>query len=691
MKKQMQAFTKRILAWSMAVLMAVLAVGMAVPINAAAGGTLAPAKIANLALGKTAVFKSGDMQSELTMYNYNATPNELYPEFEEMTYNTITDNNLTWNWWIDETGAFSGRGVNATAKDTTGFVYLDLGKNEVINKICVAYLGGLWIFENVLIQVSTTPDFSSDVYTVFSTEDEITVGGVKVYDGGIVMNDIPEGDVWKSPWTGRWYVNSANEQVREYAFPDTVARYVRVTNTQKENTNNNHTLISELQVWGLESGAAAPSASVKAGAHTGYSTISLDTIYDNAKIYYTLDGSYPSTVSSLYTGPIDVSDKTANFSLRTFVQLEDGRMSAVADYDYSFTENVALNKPSGFQDGTMTDIATNTFDPNDTTNHGVLPLRLNTMTDGLTVWADGYANSSDPFVTGWAVVDLGQSIHIDRVSVAFLGGAWFFENVIIQVADQPDFSDAYTVLATEPSLSLNGVEVYNGGLVLNNGGVEASLWHSDFTGRWYVQSFDQAYNHYPFPARTARYIRVTNQLYADFGPSNTIISDIAVHYAGDTEIVKEIALTGIREQTVVLQENPTKEMVLAALPEETTITLSNGDTLAVDLTWASDDWNGKSGTFVASFALPANTVNAYGLTYTYVVEETPVQEPEDPAAGDVGEDPGQEPGGDTGEGPGQGSDNPQTGDTLEAAWLLAGSVAACALALMAVKRRRIAG
>lgn len=654
----MQTFTKRILALGMAMLMAVLVVGMALPTGVAAEGYLAPAKITNLALGKTAVFKSGDMQSDLPMYNYNATPNALYPEFEEMTYNTITDNNLTWNWWIDTTEAFSGRGVNATAKDTTGFVYLDLGKNEVINKICVAYLGGLWIFENVLIQVSTTPDFSSDVYTVFSTENEITVGGVKVYDGGIVMNDIPEGDVWKSPWTGRWYVNSANEQVREYAFPDTVARYVRVTNTQNENTHNNHTLISELQVWGVESGVAAPTASVKSGAHTGYSTISLDTAYDNAKIYYTLDGSYPSTASSLYTGSIDVSYMTENFSLRTFVQLEDGTMSAVADYDYSFAENVALNKPSGFKNGAMADITTNTFNPYDTTNYGALPLQFNTMTDGLTVWADGYTNSSDPYVTGWAVVDLGQSINIDRVSVAFLGGAWFFENVIIQVANQPDFSDAYTVLATEASLSLGDVEVYNGGLVLNNGGVEASLWNSAFTGRWYVQSFDQTYNHYPFPARTARYIRVTNQLYADFGPSNTIISDIAVHYAGDTEIVKELAVTEIKEQTVILPENPAEDVILAALPEKTTLVLSDGSTAEVDLTWASDDWDGKSGTFVASFTLPANTSNAYGLAYTYEIKAEEI---------------------------------PSTGDVFDVAWLLVGMVSACAFVITTANRRKIAG
>ena len=69
----------------------------------------------------------------------------------------------------------------------------------------------------------------------------------------------------------------------------------------------------EIDIFGLLNGdsqAAAPAVNPDGGAFSTPQTVTLSTSTSSASIYYTLDGSTPTTSSTLYTGPITISTGT---------------------------------------------------------------------------------------------------------------------------------------------------------------------------------------------------------------------------------------------------------------------------------------------------------------------------------------------------------------------------------------------
>lgn len=79
---------------------------------------------------------------------------------------------------------------------------------------------------------------------------------------------------------------------------------------------------------GYFAGVAAPTASLSSGVYENAVTITLS---GDGDIYYTLDGSHPTTSSSRYTDPITVDDVT---TIRTFC-VSGERSSALVSYTYA--------------------------------------------------------------------------------------------------------------------------------------------------------------------------------------------------------------------------------------------------------------------------------------------------------------------------------------------------------------------
>ncbi|WP_348641342.1 chitobiase/beta-hexosaminidase C-terminal domain-containing protein [Granulicella aggregans] len=80
-----------------------------------------------------------------------------------------------------------------------------------------------------------------------------------------------------------------------------------------------------------EQNTAAPSFSVAAGTYTAAQTVALTSTTPNATIYYTLDGSTPTTSSSVYTAPIMVNTSE---TIKAFAAAINSSPSAVVSASY---------------------------------------------------------------------------------------------------------------------------------------------------------------------------------------------------------------------------------------------------------------------------------------------------------------------------------------------------------------------
>jgi hypothetical protein len=63
----------------------------------------------------------------------------------------------------------------------------------------------------------------------------------------------------------------------------------------------------EVDFYGLLSSVATPMFSPVAGTYTGAQTVTIKDATAGAKIYYTTNGTTPTTASTLYSGPVTVS------------------------------------------------------------------------------------------------------------------------------------------------------------------------------------------------------------------------------------------------------------------------------------------------------------------------------------------------------------------------------------------------
>ena len=170
----------------------------------------------------------------------------------------------------------------------------------------------------------------------------------------------------------------------------------------------------------------APRATLKSGNYIGEKYVELYNADENAEIYYTTDGSYPTYASKRYFEPIKVGNgrEFGTYSIRA-ISIRGDEVSDVMTREYIITdgiENVSLGKPIQFTGNTEI------FQGNTTAksvNDGAFdPVNTFGSKDG------------EPC---FAIVDFGEEYEINKV-IAKAWHDWEFDDVIIQTALDENFT-----------------------------------------------------------------------------------------------------------------------------------------------------------------------------------------------------------------------------------------------------------
>jgi hypothetical protein len=103
----------------------------------------------------------------------------------------------------------------------------------------------------------------------------------------------------------------------------------------------------EVDVYGLLNGApvaAAPVVTPNGGTFSASQSVTISTATSSASIYYTLNGSTPTTASTVYTGPITIS---SNATIKAIATAPGYLQSSVSSATFTFTSNCSAPSADG--------------------------------------------------------------------------------------------------------------------------------------------------------------------------------------------------------------------------------------------------------------------------------------------------------------------------------------------------------
>ncbi len=606
----------------------------------------------NLARGKIGEFRSlTDFSQTLDFYAY-------YPDLNgdaiasSGCYDPSNINNSTavltdgkgddWGKWH----------AISTAKDVRGWAVLDLGASYPIERVKVHLLAA-WCFTDMIIQVSNDADFESGVTTLLSTVDTLEFGGETVYSGGragLTAETKP-----LTGWNGNSGIDSKQAEGNIFLANNVMARYVRITNNTHGNGTeySSNTVFTEIEVYGVEKGMP-PLASLESGFHESLGEVTLSTPYENGKIYYTLDGSYPTTSSTLYSGAIDLSTVEEACVLRAIV-VTDEWQSLAADYQYKiglpqigYNGNIARGKLAEFR--SLEDFSeklqpyayySDQHGIDGTSFYDISMAGGNTarLTDGVNnEWAGYNAISTAKNVQGWAFLDLGTSDYeLSEVKLHLYAGFKFFD-LLIQVSNDPEFKTGVTTVFSEiESLKprKNGAviagseNIYDGGYV-GIDGVTLEEWagvskYGDNNSKYLVSNQLNGHRFVVPTGTKARYVRITNRILPDWHVEaglNTLFTEIEVYVKNsapidDVEVEQAVKSVSFAAKNIDVPYNTSIEQVREKLnlPEQVSVTDYAGNTHSGALTWTEPAYSATTAgsyEFTAVCTLPNNLKDVFG-------------------------------------------------------------------------------
>jgi hypothetical protein len=149
---------------------------------------------------------------------------------------------------------------------------------------------------------------------------------------------------------------------------------------------------------------AAPSFSPAPGKYTSVQSVTISTSTPSATIYYTTDGSKPSTSSPVYTGPIVVSSST---TIKAFADSGATRASSTT------TGNYMINLPT---------VATPSFSPGGGKYTSVQTVSISTSTPGATIYftTDGTTPTTNSSVyAGPITVGVSETVKAMAVETGY--------------------------------------------------------------------------------------------------------------------------------------------------------------------------------------------------------------------------------------------------------------------------------
>ena len=472
-----------------------------------------------------------------------------------------------------------------------GWVTLDFKSDYLINQVLLSMWHD-WGGSDVVLQLSTSEDFTTGVTTIYNNDfdNSLELGTSFNADNNVFMGEILDN-------SGN-YGNSTEQNGNIWTFQPVLARYMRVTaNIYGDAELKNKTILSEIQAFGLEydqspekpNRVAPVLANKLSGDYTNNFTLELVSVYDDADIYYTTDGTYPTSSGNLYTEPINTADFGKSLLLRAIVITNDVS-SLPIDLTYNFVTETSISVV-GLDESIL---STEKHEAN-SANDG----SISAIIDGdYSSWgAVRLIDDSSNQVPGWIYIDLGSVYDVNQINVSFWHD-WSFKDVVIQLSTAVDFSENVTTVYSNDSDNSLGLDIEPTSMDSNINHNEEYLSNHGEIG----SGTDANGNIWRFETTPARYVRVIG-IVSDSNPEYSVYTEIEVI---KEEIVVEIenALVKVQEldEKVRVDLGTTIDTVLNNLPTLLTVTDSQNNTETLTGSWTSNSYD-------------ANTVGDYQFTF----------------------------------------------------------------------------
>ena len=383
-------------------------------------------------------------------------------------------------------------------KRTVGWFVIDAGQTYPVSSV-VLDLCHDWGAEDLVVQLSVEETFA-DPITIFNNDVDGSLGMGKPFSADPEMNE------------NEARIMNVAQQGRTFSFAPVMARYIRVTgNTVGNGQTQGYTTLGEIKVNSpaysmtpkTHSEVAPVTFSATGGTYSDFIDIALSTVYDDAVIYYTTDGSCPTENSAVYTGRLNLASLPNPCALRAVAKV-DGIMGIPVDAVYEVTaESVSSNVAQGKTPYAKTlDMSEDLYFQSDTQK--VTDGTFDTSSNYLVSKPDG--GNADRTI-GWMIIDFGAIYSIESVQVSF----WHdnhFTYAAIQLSTSADFSTGVTTVYSN-SEEIAAVTT-----------TETEWANGNAQGKKFELETQAA----------ARYIRVTGRRRED-NNKYTMISEIAVNAA----------------------------------------------------------------------------------------------------------------------------------------------------------------